>query len=73
MVKKKKNLPANVGDMSLIPGPGISHMPQGNQAQAPQLLSLCATAWELQEEKPPQWEATAPQLEKNLQIQHRYK
>ena len=25
-----KNLPANAGDMGLIPGPGRSHMPQSN-------------------------------------------
>ena len=28
--KKKKNLPANVGDTGSIPGPGRSHMPWGN-------------------------------------------
>ena len=28
--KKKKNLPANAGDMGSIPGPGRSHMPQNN-------------------------------------------
>ena len=50
-----KNLPANAGDMGSIPGLGRFHMPQGNQALAPQLLgqlfracksqllSLCAT------------------------------
>ena len=25
-----KNMPANAGDMSSIPGPGRSHMPQSN-------------------------------------------
>ena len=25
-----KNMPADAGDMSSIPGPGRSHMPQGN-------------------------------------------
>ena len=25
-----KNLPCNEGDMSSIPGPGSTHMPQGN-------------------------------------------
>ena len=29
------NLPANPGDMGLIPGPGRFHMPQGNWAHAP--------------------------------------
>ena len=32
------NLPANAGHMGSIPGPGRSHMPQGTQACAPQLL-----------------------------------
>ena len=29
-LKNKKNLPVNVGDTGSIPGPGRSHMPQGN-------------------------------------------
>ena len=37
-----KNLPANAGDMSLIPGPGRFHMPQSYWAHVPQLLNLCA-------------------------------
>ena len=37
-----ENPPANAGDMGSIPGPGKSHMPQSNQAHAPQLLSPCA-------------------------------
>ena len=37
-----KNLPANAGDTSLIPGPGRSHVPQSNKAHAPQLQSPCA-------------------------------
>ena len=40
-----KNLPANAG---LIPGLIRFHMPQGNQACAPQLLSLYSRAQELQ-------------------------
>ena len=32
-----KNLPANAGDMGLIPGPGRFNMSQGNKACAPQL------------------------------------
>ena len=43
-----KNLPANAGDTGLSPGPGRSHMPQSNQARAPQLLSLCSRAHEPQ-------------------------
>ena len=35
-----KNPPANAGDTGLSPGPGRSHMPQSNEARAPQLLSL---------------------------------
>ena len=47
-----KNLPANAGDMGLIPGPGRSHMPWSNQAQMPQLLSPCSRAQEPQLQSP---------------------
>ena len=40
-----ENLPANAGDMGSCPGLGRSHMPQGNWAREPQLLSLCV--WSL--------------------------
>ena len=43
-----KNLPANEGDTGSSPGPGRSHMPWGNQARVPQLLSLCSKARVLQ-------------------------
>ena len=43
-----KNPPANAGDTGSSPGPGRSHMPQSNQACAPQLLSLCSRAREPQ-------------------------
>ena len=33
-----KNLPANLGDMSSIPGPGRSHMLWDNEAGVPQLI-----------------------------------
>ena len=33
-----KNLPANAGDTSSIPGPGRFHMLWGNWARVPQLL-----------------------------------
>ena len=64
-----KNPPANAGDTGSSPGPGRSHMPRSNWARAPQLLSLCATTTEARmpracappQEKPPQWEARAPQ------------
>ena len=59
-----------------IPHVGGSHVSQSNGACAPQLLSLCSRAWELQlrkpvstaahaqrQEKPRQWEAHAPQPE----------
>ena len=36
-----KNSPANAGDVGSIPGLGRFHMPWGNEACAPQLLSLC--------------------------------
>ena len=39
-----KNLPANVKDTGSIPGPGRSHMPWGNEAWMPQLLSPCSLA-----------------------------
>ena len=35
-----KNPPANAGDTGLSPGLGRSHMPWGNYAHVPQLLSL---------------------------------
>ena len=57
-----------------IHGPGRSHMTWGNKAPGPQLLSLhgkaqepqlqkpaCPSAHALQQEKPPYWEACAPQ------------
>ena len=34
-----KNQPANAGDWGSISGPGRSHMPRGNWARAPQLVS----------------------------------
>ena len=45
-----KNLPANAGDMGLIPGLGLGrpHMPRSNKAQAPRLVSLCSGAREPQ-------------------------
>ena len=62
--------------MDLTPGPGRSHRPRSSQARAPQLLSLCSKALEpqllkpehpracaLKQEKPPQGETHAPQLE----------
>ena len=38
--------PANTADMGSIPGLGRSHMPGGNQAHVPQLLSLHAATTE---------------------------
>ena len=43
-----KNLPANAGDMSLIPGLGRSHRVRSNKAHVPQLLSQCPRAEEPQ-------------------------
>ena len=43
-----KNPPANAGGTGLIPGPGRSQVARGNQAHAPQLLSLRSTACEPQ-------------------------
>ena len=56
-----KNPPVNAGDTGSSPDPGRSHMPRSNYAHAPQLLSLRSRARALQQEKPPQWEARAPQ------------
>ena len=64
-----KKPPANAGDTGSSSDPGRSHMPWSNLAHEPQLLSLRATTTEahaprahaLQKEKPPQWEAHAPQ------------
>ena len=68
-----KNPPANAGDTGLSPGPGRSHTPRSNWAQAPQLLSLRSRAREPQllsphatttEARAPR--ACAPQQEKPL-------
>ena len=48
-----KNPPANAGDMGLSPSPGRSHIPQSNQARAPQLLSLRSRTHKPQLLKPP--------------------
>ena len=40
-----ESLPANAGDMGLIPGLGRSHMLRSNWAREPPLLSLCV--WSL--------------------------
>ena len=60
-----KNLPASAGDVSLIPGPGRSHMPWSNYGCAPLLSSSAATpeACAPQQERPLQWEAHAAQPE----------
>ena len=41
-----KNPPANAGDTDSIPGLGRFHMPWGNSARVPQLLSPHATTTE---------------------------
>ena len=68
-----KNLPDTAGDTGWIPGPGRSHMPQGNGACAPQLLKpTCPRALLCNKrshcnEKPEMGNGTRlPQLEKNL-------
>ena len=53
--------PASAGDTGSSPDPGGSHMPRSGWARAPRLLSLCSRARASQQEKPPQWEARAPQ------------
>ena len=42
-----KNPSTKAGDMDVIPGPGTSHMPRGNKARAPRLLSPCAATTEV--------------------------
>ena len=55
-----KRPPANAGDAGLTPGPERFHLPQGNEAHAPQLLSLCPGAREQQLLKPACARACAP-------------
>ena len=43
-----RSLPANLGDMGLIPHLGRSYMMWNSEACVPQLLNLCSRAWELQ-------------------------
>ena len=47
-----KNLPANVGDMGLIPNLGGSHVLWSNKAGVLQLLSQCSGAREPQPVSP---------------------
>ena len=55
-----ENLPANAGDMGLIPDPGTPHMRRSNYAHGPQLLNPRAATMEacvpracaLQQKKP---------------------
>ena len=42
-----KNPSTKAGDTGVIPGPGTSHMPRGNKACAPRLLSPCAATTEV--------------------------
>jgi len=46
------NLPANAGDMGLIPDPGRCHMSRSNSARAPQLWSPRSKSPEPQPLKP---------------------
>ena len=47
-----KILRTNAGNTSLIPGLERFHMPQSNEAHAPQLVSLCSRAREPQVLRP---------------------
>ena len=68
-----ENLPANAGDMGSIPAPedsthGGATEPSGlkpahSRVHEPQWMSPCDTT--MQQEKPPQWEARAPKLERS--------
>ena len=53
-----KNLPANAGHVSLLPGPGRSHMPWSNSACAPQVPK--PALWSLRSTTREAW---APRLE----------
>ena len=57
MVKKPL---CNARDTSSIPDPGRSHMPRSKWAHAPQLLSLCSKAQELELLRPMYPEPTLP-------------
>ena len=59
-----KNPPVKAGDTGSIPVPGRPHVPQGNSALEPQLLSLYSRAGELQQARQAQWEAHALKQEK---------
>ena len=52
VVQLVKNLPCNARDTGSIPGPRRSHMPWGNWAHVPQLMSPGSGAQELQLLKP---------------------
>ena len=66
-----KNLPANAGDTSSIPGLGRSRMPRGTSARVPWLLSLCSRAQEPQLLTPEHPRACAPQQDKPLRCEAR--
>ena len=57
-------MPANAGDMGLIPGLGRSHMFCSNKAHVPQLLSPPSRAHAVQQEKTLQRESCILQLER---------
>ena len=61
-----KDTSRNARDTGLIPAPGRSHTLWGNKTRAPQLLKpTLPRAYIPQQEKPPQWKARAPQLERS--------
>ena len=63
-----KNPPADAGDTSSVPGLGGSHMPQSNEARAPQVRRMCSRArgcsHALKRPKPTCPGARTPQQEK---------
>jgi len=67
VVKKKKNPPANAGDIGLIPDQGRPHMPQATKTHTPQLLSRCSAAREATTMRSP-CSATREQL-RSLQLE----
>ena len=70
MVQWLRIRPPVQGDTCLTPGLGRFHVPWGQLAHVPQLLSLCALETMLCNEKPLQQEARALQLESSLHSLH---
>ena len=61
-----KDHPVKAGDTGSIPSLGRSHMPWGQLSRSAATAEACAPKARAQlQEKPPQWEASTPQLERS--------